>query len=60
MFYEQKLCIFNKNNACLSEKINIDGRGMCDMCQTVSVPENELETLKTNELDALRNYTETQ
>jgi len=43
-------CVYNKNNRCISDEIEIDSLGMCRSCEMVSIPDTILQELKQKRL----------
>jgi len=43
-------CIYNKNWICILDAIQINSSGMCEDCEIVSVPEENLEKYKNTRL----------
>lgn len=43
-------CVYNKDNACLLGKTEINPYGMCEECLLISLPEPALEAIKEKQL----------
>ena len=56
MVCEYRYCIYNKENECLLESIDIDSLGMCESCIIVSLDDDFLEKAKENELRKIASY----
>lgn len=57
---ENFLCIYEKNNKCLLDTINLDILGQCTNCVYISIENDLLDTLKKNTRAALQdNYDDT-
>ena len=47
---EYSYCIYNKKSACVLDTIQMDSLGMCEMCEIVTVPKENLEKYKQQHL----------
>jgi len=47
---EANYCIYNKNWVCILDKIRINSLSMCDSCEIVTVPGENLEQYKNERL----------
>ena len=52
-------CIYNKEYTCILDNIGIDQLGICDSCEVVAIPEEELEKYKENRLKEIEKIWET-
>ena len=43
-------CIYQKNNACTLDGVEINGVGMCEHCEMITLDEKLLKTLKQKRL----------
>ncbi|MCL2842332.1 MAG: hypothetical protein FWE28_02540 [Oscillospiraceae bacterium] len=48
-------CIYNRDNTCLIEEVQLDELGMCQECMIVSLPEQELNMRKEQQLQDISN-----
>lgn len=48
-------CVYNRNNTCLIEEVQLDELGMCQECTIVSIPEQELNVWKEQQLQNITN-----
>ncbi len=53
MYCENELCIYQEDNECILNEIEIDYAGMCRSCLTVSIPETQLTEMKRAERESL-------
>jgi len=44
-------CIYNREFFCILDEVEINSLGMCDACIIVSIPEDELKSLKENQTE---------
>lgn len=52
---ENKFCIYQKDNICSLDKIEIDSMGMCTECIHTTINESILSKIKTKTLSAYHN-----
>jgi len=43
-------CIYNRGFACILDEIQIDSLGMCEACEIINVPKENVEKYKTKRL----------
>jgi len=53
MICENEYCIYNANNKCCFEKIELDAAGMCATILRISLDENFLTTEKEKQLQEI-------
>ena len=53
MTCENYFCIYQKNNKCILNKIELDVLGQCKDCINIDIPFNYLERLKNQKLNTL-------
>jgi hypothetical protein len=53
MTCENEYCIYQKENKCCFEKIELDSVGMCATCIRISLDENFLTTEKEKQLQEI-------
>lgn len=46
-------CVYQKNNACTLDEVEINGLGMCEHAEMVSLDENFLAAAKKRRLDEI-------
>ena len=51
---EFNYCIYNKDSICILEKITVDGLGMCEPREIVSMPEEDLQKYKEKRLETIK------
>ena len=47
---EFEYCVYNKKQSCILDEVRIDRLGMCDSCETATIPEEILEKYKEKRL----------
>ena len=47
---EFNYCIYNSDFVCIADEISINSLGMCDSCETVTVPAENLKKYKNKRL----------
>lgn len=50
-------CVYNRDCVCLIKEIELNELGMCQECIIVSIPEQELNTLKEKQLEDILSRT---
>ena len=51
---EFEYCVYNKENRCHFNEIAITELGMCDSCEIVTIPEEELRRYKEARLNRIK------
>ena len=51
---EVDYCVYNRKSECTLDKIEIDQLGMCDSCEIVTIPKEELEKYKEKRLKQIK------
>ena len=46
-------CIYNNVSACILDEIQMDSLGMCDSCEVVTIPEEDLKKYKEERLEKI-------
>ena len=46
-------CIYNKDRICILDAIEIDSLGMCESCEIVAIPVEEVERHKSRRLEQI-------
>ena len=50
---EFSYCIYNNARDCILDEIHINAIGMCEACEIVSIPEEDLKKHKKEQLDRI-------
>ncbi len=53
---ENNFCIYQQNNKCLFDEIELDITGICQSCIYVDIPIKELENYKSLQREKIDNY----
>ncbi len=56
MVCENFLCLFNQENECMSEEIELDICGSCKSCVYIYFPKSELEKKKKEQLEKYQRF----
>ena len=46
-------CIYHKGRSCILDEVGIDQLGMCEACEVVAIPEEDLERYKEKRLKGI-------
>lgn len=53
MYCENKFCIYQNNNKCIDDNIELDISGLCQSCILINIDDELLEKLKKKTLESL-------
>ena len=51
---EFNYCVYNNGSACILTKTRINHFGMCDLCEIVDIPQEDIERYKEKRLQELK------
>ena len=54
VYCENDYCLYQKDNACTLDKLDIEFGGVCDECVLVGIPNDKLKELKEEQLKRLK------